>query len=98
MRITRLFIMFAVFISVVLLTDPAQARSMQSYNCGGGAQPILVGDDEDAVRMKCGAPNYTDGDAWIYDRGGTTVAVVYDSSTPFRRRVLGIEIKLNRGE
>ena len=99
MRIIRLLIMFAIFTSVVLVTNPAQARFIQSYNCGGGSQPIYVGDDEDAVRMKCGAPNYTDGNAWIYDKGGdTTVAVVYDSSTPFRRRVLGIEIKLNRGE
>ncbi len=99
MRIIRLFIMFAIFTSVVLVTNPAQARFIQSYNCGGGSQPIYVGDDEDAVRMKCGAPSYTDGNAWIYDKGGdTTVAVVYDSSTPFRRRVLGIEIKLNRGE
>jgi len=95
MRIIRLFIMFAVFISVVLLTNPTQAYFVQSFSCGGGQQPILVGDSEDVVLMKCGHPTYREADAWIYDRGvDSTIAVVYDGSTPFRRKVLGIEIKL----
>ena len=94
-RIIRLFIMFAIFTSVVLVTNPAQAYLTNSFNCGGGSQPVLAGDDEGAVRSKCGAPTYTEGTAWIYDRGlDSTIGIIYDSSIPFRRRVLGIEIKL----
>ena len=95
MRIIGFFIMSAVFISVVLLTNPAQAYYVQSFSCGGGQQPILVGDNEDVVLMKCGQPTYREADAWIYDRGvDSTMAVIYDGSTPFRRKVLGVEIKL----
>ena len=93
MRIIRLFILYAIFTSVVLVTNPAQAYLTNSFNCGGGSQPVLAGDDEGAVRSKCGAPTYTEGTAWIYDRGvDTIIVVVYDGSTPFRRKVLGIEM------
>jgi len=93
MRIFRLFIMVAIFTSVVLVTNPVQAYFAQSFDCGGGQQPIYAGDDEDAVRMKCGAPSYTEGDTWVYHRGQvSTIAVIFDSSTPFRRKVLGIQI------
>jgi hypothetical protein len=92
-RIIRLFIMFAIFTSVVLVTNPAQAYFVQSYDCGGGGQPIYAGDNEETVLMKCGRYSSTEGDAWIYYKGtDTTIKVIYDSSTPFRRKVLGIEI------
>jgi hypothetical protein len=95
-RIIRLFIMFAIFTSVVLVTNPVQAYFVQSFDCGGGQQPIYAGDNEETVLMKCGQPNSREGDAWIYYRGVDTVMmVIYDGSTPFRRKVLGIEIKLN---
>ena len=95
MRIIRLFIMFAIFTSVVLVTNPAQAYFAQSFDCGGGQQPIYAGDNEETVLMKCGYASSTEGDAWIYYRGiDTIVAVIYDGSTPFRRKVLGIEIKI----
>ena len=94
MRIIRLFIMFAIFTSVVLVTHPALAFFASSFNCGGGTQPVLVGDNEDVVLSKCGEPTSREGDAWIYDRGiTTTVAIIYDGSVPFRRKVLGVEIK-----
>jgi hypothetical protein len=95
-RIIGLFIMFAIFTSVVLVTNPAQAFFVQSFNCGGGGtQPIIAGDNEEAVLMKCGHPNSTEGNAWVYYKGvDTTIAVIYDGSTPFRRNVLGIEIKI----
>ena len=91
-RIIRLSIMFAIFASVVLVTNPAQAYFLQSFDCGGGGQPIYAGDNEESVLMKCGRYSSTDGDAWIYYRGADTIKVIYDSSTPFRRKVLGIEV------
>ena len=92
MRIIRLFIMFAILTSIVLVTNPAQALR-QSFDCGGGQQPIYAGDNEETVLMKCGQPSYTEVDAWIYNRGvDTIIVVVYDGSTPFRRKVLGIEM------
>jgi len=96
MRIIRLSIMFAIFTSVVLLTNPAQAYFLQSFDCGGGGQPIYAGDNEETVLMKCGRYSTTEGEAWIYYRGAETIIkVIYDSSTPFRRKVLGIETDIN---
>jgi hypothetical protein len=95
-RIIRLFIMFAIFTSVVLVTNPVQAYFVQSFDCGGGQQPVYVGDNEDSVLMKCGHPNSTEGNAWIYYRGADAIIkVIYDGSTPFRRKVLGIEINMS---
>ena len=95
MRIIRLFIMFAIFTCVVLVTNPAQAYFVQSFDCGGGGQPVIAGDREDIVLSKCGQPSSTEGNAWTYYRGADTIImVVYDGSTAFRRKVLGIEIRL----
>ena len=95
MRIIRLFIMFAIFTSVVLVTNPAQAYFLQSFDCGGGGQPIYAGDNEQNVLMKCGQPSYEEGDTWIYHRGQvSTIAVIFDGSATFRRKVLGIQINL----
>ncbi len=95
MRVIRLFIMFAIFTSIVLVTNPAQAYFAQSYDCGGGQQPIYAGDNEETVLMKCGQPSYTESESWVYHRGSNTIiVVVYDSSTPFRRKVVGIQINM----
>jgi hypothetical protein len=95
MRVIRLFVMFAILLSVVLATNPAQAYLLQSFDCGGGGQPIYAGDNEETVLMKCGRYSSTEGDAWIYYKGADTIKVIYDSSTPFRRKVLGIETDMN---